>query len=48
MRQDLETKGLLTSYELNNENIANTIITDNAAGILMQREIDICIVGVIG
>ena len=35
----------LTSYELNNENIANTIITDNAAGILMQRgEIDICIV----
>jgi methylthioribose-1-phosphate isomerase len=36
----------LTSYELNNENIANTIITDNAAGILMQRgEIDICIVG---
>ena len=36
----------LTSYELNNENIANTIIADNTAGILMQRgEIDICIVG---
>ena len=36
----------LTSYELNNENISNTIITDNTAGILMQRgEIDICIVG---
>ena len=36
----------LTSYELNNEHIENTIITDNTAGILMQRgEIDICIVG---
>jgi methylthioribose-1-phosphate isomerase len=36
----------LTSYELNNENVENTIITDNAAGILMQRnKIDLCIVG---
>ncbi len=36
----------LTSFELNNEKIKNTIITDNAAGILMQRgQIDICIVG---
>ena len=36
----------LTSYELNEEGISNTIITDNAGGILMQRgEIDICIVG---
>ena len=36
----------LTSYELNEENIPNTIIADNTGGILMQRgEIDICIVG---
>ena len=36
----------LTSYELNNEGIENTIITDNSAGLLMQKgEIDICIVG---
>ena len=36
----------LTSFELNEENIPNTIITDNAGGILMQRgEVDICIVG---
>ena len=36
----------LTSYELNEEGIANTIIADNTGGILMQRgEIDICIVG---
>ena len=36
----------LTSYELNNENIENTIIADNSAGILMQRgQIDLCIVG---
>ena len=36
----------LTSYELNEEGISNTIITDNAGGILMQRgEIDMCIVG---
>ena len=36
----------LTSFELNNEDIENTIITDNSAGILMQRkQIDLCIVG---
>ena len=36
----------LTSYELNEEGISNTIITDNAGGILMQRgQVDICIVG---
>ena len=37
---------LLTSYELNEEGVPNTIITDNAGGILMQRgEVDMCIVG---
>ena len=36
----------LTSFELNEEKIPNTIITDNTGGILMQRgEIDMCIVG---
>ena len=36
----------LTSFELNEENISNTIITDNTGGILMKRgEIDMCIVG---
>ena len=36
----------LTSFELNEENISNTIIADNTGGILMQRrEVDICIVG---
>ena len=36
----------LTSFELNEENIKNTIIADNTGGILMQRgEIDACIVG---
>ncbi len=36
----------LTSYELNEEGIANTVITDNAGGILMQRgKVDMCIVG---
>ena len=36
----------LTSYELNEEEIPNTIIADNTGGILMQRgEVDICIVG---
>ena len=36
----------LTSYELNEEGISNTIITDNAGGILMQRgQVDMCIVG---
>ena len=36
----------LTSYELNEEGISNTIIADNTGGILMQRgKVDICIVG---
>ncbi|MBF96810.1 MAG: Methylthioribose-1-phosphate isomerase [Alphaproteobacteria bacterium MarineAlpha9_Bin4] len=36
----------LTSYELNHEQVDNTIITDNSAGLLMQRnQIDLCIVG---
>jgi len=36
----------LTSYELNEEGVPNTIIADNAGGILMQRgEVDMCIVG---
>ncbi len=36
----------LTSFELNEENIKNTIIADNTGGILMQRgEVDLCIVG---
>ena len=36
----------LTSYELNEENIPNTIIADNTGGILMQRgDVDMCIVG---
>ena len=36
----------LTSFELNEEKISNTIIADNTGGILMQRgEVDMCIVG---
>ena len=36
----------LTSYELNEEEVPNTIIADNAGGILMQRgEVDMCLVG---
>ena len=36
----------LTSYELNEERVPNTIIADNTGGILMQRgEVDLCIVG---
>ena len=36
----------LTSYELNEEEIPNTIIADNTGGFLMQRgEVDMCIVG---
>ena len=36
----------LTSFELNEEKIKNTIIADNTGGILMQRgEVDLCIVG---
>ena len=35
----------LTSYELNEEKIPNTVIADNTGGILMQRgEVDMCIV----
>ena len=36
----------LTSYELNEEEIPNTIIADNTGGILMQKgQVDLCIVG---
>ena len=36
----------LTSYELNEEEVPNTIIADNTGGILMQKsEVDMCIVG---
>jgi methylthioribose-1-phosphate isomerase len=36
----------LTSFELNEEGIKNTIIADNTGGILMQRgDVDMCIVG---
>ena len=36
----------LTSYELNEEGVPNTIITDNTGGILMQKgDVDMCIVG---
>jgi len=36
----------LTSYELNEEDVPNTIIADNTGGILMQRgQVDMCIVG---
>ena len=36
----------LTSFELNEEKVSNTIIADNTGGILMQRgEVDMCIVG---
>ncbi|MDA9091691.1 S-methyl-5-thioribose-1-phosphate isomerase [Pelagibacteraceae bacterium] len=36
----------LTSYELNEEGIPNTIIADNTGGLLMRRgQVDMCIVG---
>jgi methylthioribose-1-phosphate isomerase len=36
----------LTSYELNEEKVPNTIIADNTGGILMQKgDVDMCIVG---
>ena len=36
----------LSSYELNEEGVLNTIIADNTGGILMQRgDVDMCIVG---
>ena len=37
---------LLTSWELQNENISHTVIVDNAGGHLMQnKKIDMCLVG---
>lgn len=36
----------LTSYELNHEQVSNTIIADNTGGLLMQNgKVDLCIVG---
>jgi len=36
----------LTSFELNEEKVPNTIIADNTGGILMQKgEVDMCLVG---
>ena len=36
----------LTSFELNEEHVPNTVIADNTGGLLMQRgKVDICIVG---
>ncbi len=36
----------LTSYELNNESIPNTIISDNTGGYLMyDNRVDLCITG---
>ena len=36
----------LTSYELTNEGVANTIISDNAGGLLMREgKVDMCITG---
>jgi len=36
----------LTSFELNEEHVPNTVITDNTGGLLMQRgKVDMCIVG---
>ena len=36
----------LTSYELTNEGVANTIISDNAGGLLMKEgKVDICMTG---
>ena len=38
----------LTSYELNEEGVSNTIIADNTGGILMQRgQVDMCILSLI-
>ena len=46
MKLDQEIKVLTNIFELNEEGISNTIITDNAGGILMQRGgVDMCIVG---
>ncbi len=36
----------LTSFELNEEHVPNTVIADNTGGLLMQRgKVDMCIVG---
>lgn len=36
----------LTSFELNNQGVANTIIADNTGGLLMmKKKVDLCIVG---
>ncbi len=36
----------LTSFELNEEHVPNTVIVDNTGGLLMQRgKVDMCIVG---
>tara|TARA_Y100000591_G_scaffold320276_1_gene333520 strand:- start:1184 stop:1954 length:771 start_codon:yes stop_codon:yes gene_type:complete len=36
----------LTSFELNEEKVPNTVIADNTGGLLMQRgKVDMCIVG---
>ncbi len=36
----------LTSFELNEEKVPNTVISDNTGGLLMQRgKVDMCIVG---
>ncbi len=36
----------LTSFELNEEHVPNTVIADNTGGLLMQRgKVDVCIVG---
>ncbi len=36
----------LTSFELNEEGVPNTVISDNTGGILMQKgQVDMCIVG---
>ena len=36
----------LTSFELNEEKVSNTVIADNTGGLLMQRgKVDMCIVG---
>ena len=36
----------LTSFELNEEDVPNTVIADNTGGLLMQRgKVDMCIVG---
>lgn len=39
-------QGALTSFELTQHGVANTVIVDNAGGLLMQQgKVDLCIVG---